>query len=191
MESTGVYCIPLFQILEKRKIEVRLVNAHHVKNVPGKKEAEDHKVGILVPVRLSKRYGASIYASIRRYVSRNARACLVLVLESPSVCPRRGYVAKFRREVVSPEFRRIIGSLSWPDEFGPEDNIGAMIPVGGRKMSRPRQIELRDRDGRTHECIAEAFTQSHQVFVLIHSITPRSRPLITLHQTIRSAANLW
>jgi transposase len=31
-----------FQILEKRKIEVRLVNAHHVKNVPGKKtDVED------------------------------------------------------------------------------------------------------------------------------------------------------
>jgi transposase len=42
MESTGVYWIPLFQILEKRKIEVRLVNAHHVKNVPGKKtDVED------------------------------------------------------------------------------------------------------------------------------------------------------
>lgn len=42
MESTGVYWIPFFQILEKRKIEVRLVNAHHVKNVPGKKtDVED------------------------------------------------------------------------------------------------------------------------------------------------------
>jgi transposase len=42
MESTGVYWIPLFQILEKRGIEVRLVNAHHVKNVPGKKtDVED------------------------------------------------------------------------------------------------------------------------------------------------------
>jgi hypothetical protein len=37
MESTGVYWIPLFQILEQRKINVRLVNAHHVKNVPGRK----------------------------------------------------------------------------------------------------------------------------------------------------------
>jgi hypothetical protein len=42
MESTGVYWIPLFQILEKRRIEVRLVNAHHVRNVPGKKtDVED------------------------------------------------------------------------------------------------------------------------------------------------------
>ena len=37
MEATGVYWIPLFQILEKRKIDVRLVNAHHVKNVRGRK----------------------------------------------------------------------------------------------------------------------------------------------------------
>jgi hypothetical protein len=37
MESTGVYWIPLFQILEKRTFEVRLVNAHPVKNVPGRK----------------------------------------------------------------------------------------------------------------------------------------------------------
>ena len=37
MESTGVYWIPLFQILEQRKIDVRIINAHHVKNVPGRK----------------------------------------------------------------------------------------------------------------------------------------------------------
>lgn len=37
MESTGVYWIPLFQILEDRGFEVRLVNARYVKNVPGRK----------------------------------------------------------------------------------------------------------------------------------------------------------
>lgn len=37
MESTGVYWIPLFQILEGRGLEVCLVNAHHVKHVPGRK----------------------------------------------------------------------------------------------------------------------------------------------------------
>jgi transposase len=36
MESIGVYWIPLFQILEKRKIDVRLVSARHVYNVPGR-----------------------------------------------------------------------------------------------------------------------------------------------------------
>jgi transposase len=37
MESTGVYWIPLFQILEARGIEVCLVNAQHVHHVPGRK----------------------------------------------------------------------------------------------------------------------------------------------------------
>lgn len=37
MESTGVDWIPLFQILETRGLEVKLVNAHHVKTLPGRK----------------------------------------------------------------------------------------------------------------------------------------------------------
>jgi transposase len=37
MESTGVYWIPVFQILERRGFEVRLVNARQVKNVSGRK----------------------------------------------------------------------------------------------------------------------------------------------------------
>jgi len=37
MESTGVYWIPLYEMLEARGLTVLLVNARHVKNVPGRK----------------------------------------------------------------------------------------------------------------------------------------------------------
>lgn len=37
MESTGIYWIPVFEILESKGLEVKLVNARHVKNVPGRK----------------------------------------------------------------------------------------------------------------------------------------------------------
>jgi len=37
MESTGVYWKPLFNLLEETSIDVKLVNARHVKNVPGRK----------------------------------------------------------------------------------------------------------------------------------------------------------
>jgi transposase len=55
MESTGVYWIPFFQILEAAGFEVFLVNARHVKNVPGRKtDVADcqwlqylHSVGLL------------------------------------------------------------------------------------------------------------------------------------------------
>lgn len=55
MESTGVYWIPVFQILESYGFDVVLVNARHVKNVPGRKtDVQDsqwlqylHSVGLL------------------------------------------------------------------------------------------------------------------------------------------------
>jgi transposase len=37
MESTGVYWIPLYEILDSRGLEVLLVNARHMVNVPGRK----------------------------------------------------------------------------------------------------------------------------------------------------------
>jgi transposase len=37
MESTGIYWIPVFEFLESKGFEVKLVNARHVKNVPGRK----------------------------------------------------------------------------------------------------------------------------------------------------------
>jgi transposase len=72
MESTGVYWIPIFEILEERGFEVVLVNSRHVKNVPGRKSdvldcqwiQELHSVGLL---RGSFRPDAEI-ATLRAYL---------------------------------------------------------------------------------------------------------------------------
>ena len=56
MEATGVYWIPLYQLLEDAGLKVCLVNARHVKNVPGRKsDVRDcqwlqylHSVGLLM-----------------------------------------------------------------------------------------------------------------------------------------------
>src|SRR5215831_3743973 len=37
MQSTGVYWIPIYEILEERGFQVYLVNARHTKNLPGRK----------------------------------------------------------------------------------------------------------------------------------------------------------
>lgn len=57
MESTGVEWIPLFQILSERNLQVYLVNAKTVKNVPGRKSdvidcqwlQQLHNYGLLAP----------------------------------------------------------------------------------------------------------------------------------------------
>jgi transposase len=72
MESTGVYWIPIYEILEARGLEVVLVNARHVRNVPGRKSdvldcqwiQELHSVGLL---RGSFRPAAEI-AALRAYL---------------------------------------------------------------------------------------------------------------------------
>jgi transposase len=72
MESTGVYWIPLYELLEGRGFDVVLVNAQHVKNVPGRKSdvvdcqwlQELHSVGLL---RGSFRPTAAI-AALRAYL---------------------------------------------------------------------------------------------------------------------------
>jgi len=72
MEATGVYWIPIYEILEGRGLAVLLVNARHVKNVPGRKsDVSDcewlqqlHSVGLL---RGSFRPSAEI-AALRSYL---------------------------------------------------------------------------------------------------------------------------
>ncbi len=84
MEATGIYWIPLYEILEERGIEVVLVNARHVKNVPGRKTdvvdcqwiQELHSLGLL---RGSFRPSAEI-ASLRAYLRHREK----LVLDAAS-----------------------------------------------------------------------------------------------------------
>ncbi len=71
MEATGVYWIPVYEMLEDRGFDVYLVNARHVKNAPGRKsDVQDcqwiqylHSVGLL---SRSFRPGAAI-ATLRAY----------------------------------------------------------------------------------------------------------------------------
>ena len=77
MDSTGVYWIPAFEVLEARGFEVILVNARYAKNVPGRKtDVSDagwlrqlHSYGLL---RGSFRPDAEI-ATLRAYLRQRER----------------------------------------------------------------------------------------------------------------------
>lgn len=79
MESTGIYWIPIFEILEARGVEVLLVNARHVKNVPGRKtDVNDaqwlqqlHQYGLL----RGSFHPAQAWAALRAYLRH--RECLL------------------------------------------------------------------------------------------------------------------
>ena len=103
MEATGVYWIPIYEILEARGIEVLLVNARHIKNVPGRKSdvsdcewlRELHSVGLLrgsfrpteaiVALRAYVRHRQSLVESAGTYVQRMQKALVQMNLQLPLV----------------------------------------------------------------------------------------------------------
>lgn len=141
-------------------------------------EAENYPFEIKTPINLGSRYGSSVYAAIRQYVSKNHRACVVLVLNPPELIEGAGFRAGLRRVIPSTLFTSIFGELSWPMVFTPDDEIGAVIPPEGKKMSWPREIVLIDRNGDRQECVAEAFKNSYNVFILIHVLQIWERTII-------------
>ena len=92
MESTGVYWIPPYQILETRGFQVFLVNAQHVKNVPGRKsDVSDcqwiqylHSVGLL---KASFRPPDQI--CVIRSLWRHRESLVQMAAEHTSTCKRR------------------------------------------------------------------------------------------------------
>lgn len=103
MEATGVYWIPIFEILEARGFTVLLVNARHVKNVPGRKsDVSDcewlrdlHMVGLvrgsfrpadaMVALRAYLRHRASLVESAGTHVQRMQKALVQMNVQLPLV----------------------------------------------------------------------------------------------------------
>jgi len=103
MEATGVYWIPIFDILEARGFQVILVNARHVKNLPGRKsDVSDcewlrdlHILGLLrgsfrpadgiLALRGLLRHRATLIESLSAVVQRMQKALIQMNLQLPLV----------------------------------------------------------------------------------------------------------
>ena len=103
MEATGVYWIPIYEILEARGFEVLLVNARHFKNVPGRKSdvsdcewlRELHSVGLLrgsfrpkngmVALRTYLRHRQTLVETASTFIQRMQKALVEMNLQLPLV----------------------------------------------------------------------------------------------------------
>ena len=103
MEATGVYWIPIYEILEARGVEVHLVNARHVKNVPGRKSdvsdcewlRELHSVGLLrgsfrptdaiVALRALLRHRQTLIETAAAHIQRMQKALVQMNVQLPLV----------------------------------------------------------------------------------------------------------
>src|SRR5262249_43142458 len=128
--------------------------------------AADYKFEIKTPIKLAKKFGASIYASCREFARTHHRACVVY--EPVTYCERTGARAEVRRIEASPLFQRQFG-MPTEQVITLNHSLGRVLPIG-RKMTRPTTISITDRNGQAHECIAEAFDTTFNVLVLVYPV---------------------
>lgn len=131
--------------------------------------ANSYEFGIKAPLKAGKKFGASAYSSVRRYVKGSRRPCMVVVLNPPSPSAN-GFDAEVRRYERSDEFVEMFGQVEFSSNVTPESPLGFLVPLGDRRMSGTHTFYLKDLNGDTRQCVAEAFATPYQVFILIFDI---------------------
>jgi hypothetical protein len=143
-----------------------------------KQMAADMPMAVRTPINLSKKFGASVYASAREFARTNHRACLVYILEPIQLVPGTPAYAEVRRIEASPSFALQFG-VPTVERIDVLHALGDLLPIG-RKMTKPTQLVYSDRNGDRHECLGEAFDTTFNVLLLIYPTKALTGPLIAL-----------
>jgi len=147
--------------------------------------AADCPFGIKTPITLSKKFGASVYASAREYARTNNRACVVYALEKLELVNGTGAQAEVRRIEPSPAFIKQFGR--------PVDTIitldhalGPVLPVYS-KVKGPLSLSIDDLNGTAHECLAESFKTPYNVFILLYPVRDLTASTIIMPVGLKTA----
>lgn len=119
--------------------------------------ARQGEFSILNPVKLSTKFGASIYSTIRRFVSESEAECALIVINPPKNGPRT-----LRRIIYSDSFLLNHKPFNLPHIIDSKCHIFKYLP---KKRRRHSGIQVVNRDGK-HLAI-ESFTNTYQIFVLV------------------------
>jgi hypothetical protein len=152
------------------------------------KLAADSIFGIETPIKLAKKFGASIYASAREFARTNRRACVVYILEPIEYVNGSGAQAAVRR---------IEPSLSFVEQFGyPTESVitldhalGPLLPINRRK-TQPCSITIIDRNGTKHECVGEAFDTKWNIVILLYPVRALTASTIILPRGFKKRVRL-
>ena len=147
-------------------------------------QAHDKEFGVKTAIRLATQFGGSNYATFRRYVTTNPRACCLVVLEPLLADGKGGFTAEVRRIVASKTFDKIYD----PVKLGHSDDDTTSPERFGPAWSKatddlPRGIGLVDRNGDRCECTCETFNTKHQILILIRDERPLNITTIVMPGT--------
>jgi hypothetical protein len=127
-------------------------------------EAKDFDLSISSALYLAGEYEASCHSSLRRFVERNHRPCLLLVLTSTTRVNPGGKTSYY----VSHSIPSAAFTLQFGDPFdatfiNPEDALGAVLNSGGNG-----EINLSNLNGFSLPCVVEVFTNRYRSFLMLY-----------------------
>ncbi len=119
-------------------------------------------LSIKSPIALSRRFGASCQATIRRYAQCSTKRCAVLVMELPD----DQMTSKIRNCFESPSFSKEFGFLEWPE------SCDASFPfvrdlLGGRRLHEEGRILLKTENQGKNEFAYHFFNNRFNGFVML------------------------
>jgi hypothetical protein len=146
-------------------------------------EARDFELSIPSALHLAEKYDASYHSTLRRFVERNHRPCVLLVMK-PTVRANPGGGVSFyvSYSIQSSSFILQFGDPFHASFINPEDELGKILNSGANG-----EMSLTDQKGFGRPCTVQFFTNQYRRFAMIYpkSLAPARkravrRPLIVL-----------
>jgi len=129
-------------------------------------EVRDYGISVPAALLLAEKYGASWHSALRRFVERNHRPCLLLVLKATSLVHADGDTS-FRvcYPIPSAAFTLEFGQPFLQPFINPGDEMGQILNNGGSG-----EIRLSNLKGFCRTCRVETFSNNYRLFVLIYPV---------------------
>jgi hypothetical protein len=132
-------------------------------------DVADLPLSLRSALSLVKRYGASAHATIRRFVERNHRSCVLLVLNLPATLQPSGLSFTVKSIISSYQFRRYLNEFVCPTYVGNEyPFVGALLR--GKKFSQGDGAVLINTRNDYMECSWQVFNSTFNAFVLLQPL---------------------
>lgn len=129
-----------------------------------KQRAADMPLAFASIKKLQSQFKTSMYASIREYARTHHQVCFVAALEPAEVRHALGLCAPVRRVEVSSSYEQMFGRPQ-TTLITPGHALWPLVPLGGRRVTRPTTFILTDLNGDQHEFIGEALDTTFNILL--------------------------
>jgi hypothetical protein len=136
------------------------------------KEAADSSLSLKTPMDLSKRYGASCHAAIRRYVEHHHRPCAVLVCRVGTINGNGSRTLEIEHLIYSPPFCDQFGELRLSRVLDRKHPFSRLVLERRIRFFEDGTINLTDGNDNSFRAKFYIFNSTYRVFILVHPYKP-------------------